>query len=201
MCKMNNEEQVNDRFPRDIANHEMKVEIDDGVHRSILFTDHDDSYHLHFRIVTWPGQLCISGDMGCFVFARCDDMFRFFRGKAEHTDLAYISQKCVAVCETDGMTKFSEQGFRDYIEEERIFRLEEHGEESDEVAELDNLLECSDDINSVDEAMSRCYDILSLYDVDARTFECLTYRFLWNVKAIIWGIQQYDNVARFKTLG
>ena len=28
-----------------------------------------------FDIVTWPGYLCYSGDMGCFVFTRLPDMF------------------------------------------------------------------------------------------------------------------------------
>lgn len=81
--------QIENTFLKDASEHAMTVIRDDGVHR-----------HLHFRkprpagseywfdIITWPGSLCIDGDMGTYVFRRLDDMFEFFR-----TDREYLERK------------------------------------------------------------------------------------------------------------
>jgi hypothetical protein len=45
-----------------------------------------------FDVVTWPGHLSISGDMGCFVFTRVDDMFTFFRGHEDAPNLGYSAK-------------------------------------------------------------------------------------------------------------
>lgn len=60
-----------------IAKHEVHIEHDEGVFRSILFKAPGTSNY-HFRLVTWPGHLAISGDIGDFIFAREHDMFGWF---------------------------------------------------------------------------------------------------------------------------
>lgn len=59
------------------CNHELTIEHDDGVFRS-LFCGQPSTSNYHFRIVTWPGHLAISGDIGTFVWSRTRDMFEFF---------------------------------------------------------------------------------------------------------------------------
>lgn len=71
-------ESVEKRFLDDVKDHQLTIENDGEVHRSLLFKCPGSSYY-HFRLNTWPGHLCISGDMGTYVFARTHDMFDFFR--------------------------------------------------------------------------------------------------------------------------
>ncbi len=55
------------RFLFDVREHQMTIELDQGVHRSILFKRPRSSSY-HFRLVTWPGHLAISGDCESFTF-------------------------------------------------------------------------------------------------------------------------------------
>jgi hypothetical protein len=67
-----------ERFLSDVAQHELIILRDDGVMRHIRLK-RPRSYTYYFDILTWPGRLCICGDMGTYVFARVHDMFEFFR--------------------------------------------------------------------------------------------------------------------------
>lgn len=65
------------RAIRAFKDHKVTIEQDDGIFRSILFKRPGTGFY-HFRIVTWPGHLAISGDIGNYVFAREHDMFGWF---------------------------------------------------------------------------------------------------------------------------
>lgn len=65
-------------FTRDIAKHEIEVIRDDGVDRHLRFR-RPGTMSMHFDILTWPGYLCYTGDMGSYVFRRTEDMLEFFR--------------------------------------------------------------------------------------------------------------------------
>lgn len=67
------------RFERDIANHRMTIVRDDDVNRHLMCRDAGGGSPYWFEIVTWPGTLCIRGDMGTYVFSRERDMLGFFR--------------------------------------------------------------------------------------------------------------------------
>ena len=58
-----------ERFLKDAAAHQMEVLRDDGVNRHLRFKNPESSAYW-FEIITWPGTLCIDGDMGTFVFRR-----------------------------------------------------------------------------------------------------------------------------------
>jgi len=73
-------------FLRAVSEHEMIVVRDDGIHRHIRFKQ-PGTYNLHFDLITWPGYLCYTGDMGTYVFSRLDDMFEFFRTDRDHMRL------------------------------------------------------------------------------------------------------------------
>lgn len=94
-----------ERFLRDVARHQMTVLRDDGLHRHVRFKEPGNSCY-HFDLITWPGYLCYTGDMGTFVFRRIDDMFEFFgrdrayhasRGRKLAINLGYWGEKLVAV--------------------------------------------------------------------------------------------------------
>ena len=66
-----------ERFLQDTENHQMEVLLDNGIYRHVKFS-RDGSSTYQFSLVTWPGHLSISGDMGCYTFRRINDMFGFF---------------------------------------------------------------------------------------------------------------------------
>ena len=85
-------EWVKERFDKDIENHKIEVLHDDGLYRHLRFSQ--GSFLYHFDLVTWPGWLAITGDMGSFTFTRMHDMFEFFRlGSRSMPDFHYWAEK------------------------------------------------------------------------------------------------------------
>jgi hypothetical protein len=120
MSRAANKADVLTRFKGDTATHQMTILRDDGVYRHLCFRRPGTSCY-GFDIVTWPGHLAVSGDMGSSVFTRLDDMFEFFRTPEErheeHNGLyinsGYWAEKCVA---NDGEKKeFSLDLFKAYV--------------------------------------------------------------------------------------
>lgn len=66
-----------ERFQQDSAGHVMTVALDQGLYRHLKFR-HPGRLFYWFDIVTWPGYLTITGDMGTYTFTRTPDMFEFF---------------------------------------------------------------------------------------------------------------------------
>lgn len=65
-------------FLKDVEKHEMRVLLQCGLYRHLLFAQPGNG-NMWFEIITWPNKLTISGDMGTWVFSRVEDMFNFFR--------------------------------------------------------------------------------------------------------------------------
>jgi hypothetical protein len=121
------------RFLQDVAEHQMIIIRDDGVNRHIRFKRPDTSCY-HFDLITWPGCLCYTGDMGTFVFSRVRDMFEFFRqdreynanrGRALSINLGYWGEKLIAVdangANSGGKAKeFDPEKFARVINEYRV---------------------------------------------------------------------------------
>lgn len=70
------------RFQNEIGDHQMTVLHDDGLYRHLRFKNPDNGFYW-FDLVTWPGYLSISGDIGCYTFSRTEDMFAFFASGAD----------------------------------------------------------------------------------------------------------------------
>jgi hypothetical protein len=127
-------------FLKDVSKHTMAVLLDKGVYRHLQFKDNGSNV-MWFDIVTWPGFLAYSGDMGCFVFSRLKDMFEFFRTRprdekldALHINLGYWAEKLEAVdrCGREpGAKQFSPEIFRERVEEHVTQWIEEFKEEYD----------------------------------------------------------------------
>lgn len=111
-----------ERFLNDVADHQMTVVRDDGIYRHVRFK-HPDTICMHFDLITWPGYLCYTGDMGTYVFTRLRDMFEFFRRSEKEElfriDMRYWAEKVEAGDRCDGVKKFSlekfEREIRDWI--------------------------------------------------------------------------------------
>ena len=52
-----------ERFAKDTATHAMTILRDDGLYRHLRFKRPNTSSY-YFDIITWPGYLAITGDMG-----------------------------------------------------------------------------------------------------------------------------------------
>ncbi|CAI1702949.1 Uncharacterised protein [Serratia fonticola] len=208
------EENVLERFKRDTRNHSMTVENDNGIFRHLHFSRGNSSSY-HFTLTTWPGHLCIGGDMGTYVFRRLHDMFKFFR--MDHSDYqrhgddpvinaGYWSEKL----QTGGgfrrevYTEWSSTAFENQVQEQYDQWLEEFDPddyEGDaetikaEVKEaIDSLKGESEDewsaVAAIREFYSDHIDMCDFWESDS--CRRASFHYLWCLYAIVWGIQLYD---------
>ncbi|MDR7193380.1 hypothetical protein [Luteimonas terrae] len=136
-----------ERFRKGTAEHQMEIVLDSGTHRHLRFSKPGTSCY-SFNIVTWPGYLAISGDMGASVFSRLPDMLEFFRAdqkwQADNPDRLYINtgywaEKLVA---NDGSAKVFAADRLEVVLKERFddFMAEIDLEEIHEGKELADML-------------------------------------------------------------
>ncbi|NHQ93355.1 hypothetical protein [Janthinobacterium lividum] len=213
-----------ERFLRDVAKHEMIVIRDDGVHRHIRFKQPDSS-NMFFDLVTWPGFLCYSGDMGTYVFQRTQDMFGFFRknGRLDGIDRRYWAEKIEAADNT-GVTRHSHDEFTRQINDWVDQQAEGDKPGDDEPEQLalwaeayaELRAEVESEVLSADSNEVRCFDAANdfthagdawkaFHGLDTK-FEFTDFwevdtkeytpRFLWCCYALAWGIEQYDAAQR-----
>src|ERR1700735_3901864 len=108
-------------FLKDIATHRMHVVQDEGCARRIVFKQ-PNSNSMLFELVTFPGVLVYTGDMGTYVFNRLEDMFEFFRSGTRGDDpklfinLPYWGERLIAI-DRDGWKKFSQETFEAIVDE------------------------------------------------------------------------------------
>lgn len=189
-------------FLKNVKDHVLTIVKDDGLHRHLKVAEPGNS-NRHYDITTWPNYLCISGDMGCFVFSRTEDMFNFFRSPELRINDDYWSEKCKAQSIFgDGIREFDSDALESVIKE--AFDAYADDAEWDE-SEKDmwwedvesNILsqECSatasqaiwDFINNNDWAESVFQDI-------SHDFTRHTGHFIWCCYAITHAINLYDTL-------
>lgn len=217
MSRTANQSEVHERFKKDTAEHQMTVVRDDGLYRHLRFRRPGTGCY-GFDIVTWPGYLAISGDMGASMFTRLDDMFEFFRQKPERHDnhgglyinCGYWREKCVA---NDGAAKeFSKNLLNAYVREafDEFVKGATDDDEmepewSDELwAEIkSDVIDRVDDVPSVQTAIEAMQDFepdderykrFRFHDAweAASSLEDYTFHFLWRLYAISHAIRAYD---------
>lgn len=200
---MNGREEARDRFFNDTKNHIMTVLRDDGLYRHIRFSIPGSSVY-RFDLVTWPGFLAITGDMGSCTFSRVKDMFTFFRAAlgqgtkpAETLGInpSYWAEKLVAV-DRQGWKEFDQEHFKRVIVEQ----IREYGDSGKKRKILqdarEEIFSLIDEDLEGREAMQAAYRFKSngftFFDLFDHNFEKPTFHFLWLLWAIVWGIRQYD---------
>lgn len=201
---MSDHTNVGEHFKRNVANHEMEILLDDGLHRHLLFKK-PDTTDQHFRIVTWPGYLTICGDMGTFTFWRSVDMFRFFLGSGGGISPSYWQEKLQSGAGSEGARVIAEEWDADAFKQNVLERWKDwlyqetlpDTDTTEEVKEYlrDKVLNCCDEYEAIaairefdcDEAPSMMDDFFESSDTRYR------YHYLWCCYAILWGIQQYND--------
>ena len=182
------------RFLDDVSRHEMTVLGENGLFRHLRFRT-DNSICMSFDLITWPGALCIDGDMGTDVLRRLPEMFQFFRtdrrqprsGQMLYINLGYWAEKVMAADKNGKIEEFDpELAKRRLVEELKELRGVKSREERRDV--YDAVVQCLDDgEHEVRRALSDEFP-----DSWEWRLTDYTYHFVWCCYAIAWGIQQYD---------
>lgn len=203
-----------DKFNKDIVDHNINIIKDDGVHRHLYCSS--GSLTQHFNVVTFPSYLVYTGDMGTFVFQRIEDMFELFRGA---TDMGYVASKVEAGKTkdfSDALAKEEVEAYlNDHLNEEELELDWERWSEAtranhDEPMSLDEYVEiitqeATEEVLEGDLSEHYWYHTLNNFisdtDPDIELFsdwpeggigEHISYRLDWAVAAIKWTINEYD---------
>jgi len=183
-----------EQFLKDVKDHVLHIAHDDGSYRHLRFRK-PGTMHYSFDIIAWPGWLCYSGDMGCFVFERNPDMLSFFRDSGSgmiYINPEYWAEKLEAVDIVGGHKEFSkprfEETLRDIVDDDGG----DNDELSDEVEQL--IADCGEDERECRQAVEdfeyngKPY-FHDFWEHDLTEF---TYRYIWCCYALVWGIRKYD---------
>lgn len=148
-----------ERFLKDTAEHHMQVFQNEGLYRHLRFRK-PGTMAMHFDLITWPGYLCYTGDMGTYVFSRLSDMFKFFRldesysnkkGVLDPIDHRYWAEKLQGVDKGDGVREFDPKAFKREIMKQRRALFVEHFREIDKDQRQDFWDSLQDVIDSADD--------------------------------------------------
>jgi len=186
-------------FLKDVDRHAITVVHDSGIYRHVR-CNRPGTVIMSFDVVTYPGYLCYSGDMGCFVFSRLDDMFEFFRHEKED-ELAinprYWHEKLQATDRPDGSEEYDEDIARANINE----HIENNYADRPDYKELKQAV--IDDVLNHAGTEYELREALYSFDFNGRNpfadswewrFQSYTFRYIWCLYAIVWAIRQYDAV-------
>lgn len=208
-----------DQFLQDAGSHVMTVIRDDGMHRHLRFRKALPAGNGYwFDLITWPGSLCIDGDMGTYVFRRLDDMFEFFRTDREYNErrgqklginLSYWAEKLRAPT-SDGAKEFDENRFNSVIRECLVNWMRDERDQTTEEERRELWDAVHDQVIHADgdeRKMTAAYDFVHtvrpglqfvFQDLWGYNFQRYTFHFEWICYAIAWGVKTYDE---FKTQG
>jgi hypothetical protein len=191
-------------FNNDVVGHQMTVKHDDGLYRHILFMPKNGFGW--FSIITSPGQLTLWGDHGCWVFARTDDMFDFFRGNNGYVNAGYWAEKLVAG--RGEVKQFDEGLFKKWLLQDFWERRTDYSPYAAHAIWNEIKSDILDDYVDRHSA-DACYHLLDSFKCVIRHPDPAVFRYdeayehiedwkewnfhmLWSMHAILWGIRQYD---------
>ena len=193
-----------ERFLKDVSDHAMTVICDIGVNRCIHFAAKKNAWNMHFTLITWPGHLCISGDMGTFVFYRLPDMFEFFRTRHQERlpiNPHYWEEKCEADDRCMGGTReYDDERFKQCVKQDFDCAFEDSEDENAKArcwsAIKDEVLCAENEYEAHTKARDFEFEGFSFQDFWEHNLRSHTYHYIWCCYAIVWGIRQYDNAAK-----
>jgi hypothetical protein len=204
-------------FLRDVENHQMIIIRDDDVNRHVRF-QHPGSSCMLFDLITWPGYLCYTGDMGTFVFHRLRDMFEFFRTDREYNqrkgrqlsiNLGYWSEKVEAADRHDGIEKFDEELFDHAVKSDVMAWIRDSFSDTTKEERRELWETVLNDVIGAESSSSGIFKQVAVsefsYKVNDKVGDfyfqdfwdhntnSYSQRFQWCCYAIAWGIQLYDD--------
>ncbi|MFT4471399.1 hypothetical protein ACMX2H_15965 [Arthrobacter sulfonylureivorans] len=196
--RVNYHPKVLESFTGDTDQHGMNILLDQGVYRHVRFQKESGSSMYWFDLITTPGLLTINGDMGTYTFSREHDMFPWFN--SGYVNEGYWSQKLRASDHrpNHSIREFDDDTFRRFVIEDF---WERRVDESPVFAaavwraikdELIGVYVLPDDqreaIEKLDQFDCGGWTYSEPWEHD---FTKPDYTYLWNLHAILWGIQRY----------
>ena len=185
---MQNVQEILDNFHKDIKDHVLTVKHDDGVYRHLRFSKPNTNIYW-FDLITWPGHLAVTGDMGTYVFARVEDMFNFFH---EPYSLGYWAEKLQA-----GVAKeFSYDVFKNSLTELIDSYYEDYPDKGDKEAAKTAIFDEFDSEMSEGDIRATIANNPQIMQMDCdfhweSDFDDFTFSYIWNIYAIVHGIKEY----------
>jgi hypothetical protein len=158
-----------------------------------------DTICMMFSLTTTPGRLIYAGDMGCFVFERIQDMFKFFRTDRE-PNFGYWHEKLVAIDRNGGSEEYSVDKFKEnltgYVTGNQDLTPEDFQEVQDFISTaVDYFTDEGPKIaykEVYEFALSRSPRKQFFVDFFEYSDKVYTLRYEWACHAIKWGIAKYD---------
>ncbi len=205
--KLKEAEHIRAQFLKDTADHEMTILMDGhtgggelDIYRHVKFARPGSSVY-RYDLVTWPGYLAVSGDMGEFIFSRVPDMFTFFRTPREREieiNPGYWGEKCRA----GEVKEFSNDVFKQSIWD--YFESWEEDEEDEDVirtvksqiqsglGDFCNEWEAGEFVNDFQLKFAGRRDFYFQDWFDWVRTKDYCYHYIWILYAIAYGIRKYD---------
>lgn len=121
-------ETIEQQFAKNVENHVLTVVTDDGNLARHIRCREPGTVMYGWDIVTWPGYLAVTGDLGHYVFRRLDDMLVHFFGGTINPQ--YWVEKCVAW--DYSLSVVSAENVR-YMADDTMSELVDEGELTDEI--------------------------------------------------------------------
>lgn len=180
-----------EEFKTSIKDHKLSILKNDELYKHLRFKN-PSSFNRYFDIVTWPGNLCYTGDMGTYTFKRIENMIYFF---SDGVNPDYWSEKLTSISKFgEGVKVFDGDKFKEYFIE--FINEDDNGLDSlykEEILEdlkLGNL-----DLNDEHEILDYITYHYNHYTVDHITswyaenynlFKSFTYHYIWCCRALNW---------------
>ena len=196
-------------FQRDARNHRLHIIHEGGPDGLVRYlrADREGSSVYHFNIVTWPGYLSITGDMGSFTFARTRDMFEFFGDDGGRINPGYWSEKLQRPGHSQNVAEEFDseacaQALRDDLRGWFPFTSNEQRKRIIPVArelfarQFDSMEEA---LLGIDEETRWCDGDHPWIDFWEHRCQGYRYDFLWCCHAIVWTIKRYRQIKEGRT--
>ena len=192
-----------EKFLTDVLYHKLYTLKDDGVYRHLKLGG--GSFDCWYEIITWPGCLCIHGDMGTYTFIHIEDMFDFFRNKKMLVNKGYWAEKCVSESRFgNGIKEFSVDLFKKNVKADfrPHFRDSFYDRKTVKPAWKDikeQLMHCETEwecVSALNDFDSEHYEFIDFWEYSNSEY---TYHFVWCLYAIVYAIQMYDGLKKAKS--
>jgi len=194
---LSNEQRVLERIANDLKDHVVTVRHMDGLYRHWR-CQKPGEWFMGFDVVTWPGSLCYTGDMGEYLFQRTADMVEFMSPGPK--ECSYLASKCVAGKDT--IKEWREDRFNEILKD----RIEESKENGGTFCVMRQGSWRNESVKAAVVEIRRAYREYShrfdaekamyesgLWDgADMPSCEVYTFSFLWCLHALKWFCERVD---------
>lgn len=193
-----------EQFHSDVANGKMEVLMDNGLYRHLRFRMANGSFGW-FDIVTWPGNLVITGDTETYTFNRIDDMFEFFSKDNKNIKPKYWQEKIV-----DGNSRARSFCWEKFREQALSNFDTQTSDETDKTLLLEARNDLEESLDNTEPDESGAIQFLRDYEFihDGETYFSFNltedapdgmewnFHYIWCCRAILWAVEQYKKQCK-----